>query len=314
MARTRLQKIIAAAGLASRRTAEQWIAAGRVRVNGRVVRQQGVQADPYHDRIEVDGRKVVAEPLAYVVLHKPRNVVATMSDPEDRPTVADYVAQVGVRLYPVGRLDFSTSGVLLMTNDGQFANGLLHPRHHVDKIYVVKVNGLMNDRDLARWAKGVELDDGPTLPAKVKLLRHEDNDKSWLEVTLREGRNQQIRRMGEATGFTVMRLARINFAGITHDRLRPGQWRALTVDELKKLKKAYGVPNRIRPPRDLSERRAKTPQNQGPGKRSHRSKSPERGRPAKRPEGTTRSSERGSKGRCPSRQGGDVSRKRSRNR
>src|SRR5262249_38598556 len=132
-----------------------------------------------------------------------------------------YLKGTGVRLYPVGRLDFATSGVLLATNDGAFANAMLHPKGGVPKTYVVKLNGLMEEADLERWRKGVRLDDGPTLPAEVRLLRHEEG-KTWLEITLREGRNQQIRRMGEATGFPVMRLARLSFAGITSEGLRPG--------------------------------------------------------------------------------------------
>src|SRR5262249_38665697 len=152
-----------------------------------------------------------------------------------RPTVAELLRDAGVRLYPVGRLDFATSGVLLVTNDGDFANGLLHPRGGVPKTYVLKAKGRMSEEDLDRWRRGVELDDGKTLPADVRLLRHED-DKTWFEITLREGRNQQIRRMGEATGFPVMRLARTSFAGITSQDLRPGAWRSLTVDELTTLR------------------------------------------------------------------------------
>src|SRR5258708_4738260 len=159
-----------------------------------------------------------------------------MSDPEGRPTVREILAPVGARVYPVGRLDFATSGVLLATNDGDFANGLLHPTAHVPKTYVVKVLGIMPDHALAAWRDGVALEDGRTLPAAVKLLRYE-TDKTWFEVTLREGRNQQIRRMGDATGFRVMRLARTSFAGITSEGLRPGDWRTLTNDELSALKK-----------------------------------------------------------------------------
>ena len=241
----RLQKIIARAGVSSRRAAEELILAGRVRVNGHVVSELGAKADPRSDAIEVDGRRLVAEAPRYIVLHKPRNVVSTLSDPEGRPTVAELLRGAGTRIYPVGRLDFATSGVLLATNDGEFANGLLHPRGGVPKTYVLKVKGLMTEEDAERWASGVDLEDGRTLPAEVRLFRHED-DKTWLEITIREGRNQQIRRMGEATGFHVMRLARTSFAGITHEDLRPGAFRSLTVDELEALRKQYGVPKRIR--------------------------------------------------------------------
>ncbi|NUP05821.1 MAG: rRNA pseudouridine synthase [Polyangiaceae bacterium] len=242
--RERLQKIIAQAGLASRRHAEELITAGRVRVNGRIVTELGTQADPRNDKVEVDGRRLVAESLVYLVFHKPKNVVSTMSDPEGRPTVATYFKEAGARVYPVGRLDFATSGVLLATNDGEFANALLHPKKDVPKTYVVKVRGTMEDEDLNRWRKGVDLEDGRTLPAKAKLIRHEE-DKTWFEITIREGRNQQIRRMGEATGFFVMRLVRTSFAGIDHEGLRPGQMRMLSAAELKALQETYGVPKRI---------------------------------------------------------------------
>lgn len=251
----RLQKILARAGVASRRAAETMITEGRVRVNGRVVRELGTRADPDKDKVELarDGtrwERLLAEKSVYVVLHKPRGVVATLSDPEGRPTVGDILSTLGVRLFPIGRLDFATSGVLLATNDGDFANALLHPRGGVPKRYVVKCVGKMQDADLDRWRRGVELEDGKTLPADVELLRHED-DKTWFELTIREGRNQQIRRMGEATGFRVMRLARTSFAGVTSEGLPPGRWRYLTRQELVQLKKTYGVPKRI--PRELPE-------------------------------------------------------------
>lgn len=241
----RLQKIIARAGVASRRAGEEMILAGRVRVNGTIVTELGAKADLFEDKIEVDGSRLVAEAPRYILLHKPRNVVSTLADPEGRPTVADLLTDVGGRVYPVGRLDFATSGVLLITNDGDFANALLHPRGGVPKTYVLKVHGNMGDEDVIRWATGVQLDDGVTLPADVRILRHED-DKTWLEVTLREGRNQQIRRMGEATGFPVMRLARLSFAGISSEGVRPGEWRPLSVDELLDIKKHFGVPKKVR--------------------------------------------------------------------
>jgi 23S rRNA pseudouridine2605 synthase len=214
-------------------------------VNGRVVSELGAKADLGKDTIEIDGRRLVPEAPRYLVLHKPRGVVSTLSDPEGRPTVRGLLEGAGTRLYPVGRLDFATSGVLLVTNDGDFANGLLHPRGGVPKTYVLKVKGLMTDVDLERWASGVMLEDGKTRPAEVRLLRHEE-DKTWFEITLREGRNQQIRRMGEATGFPVMRLARTSFAGITSEGLRPGQWRPLNLDELLALRQEFGVPKRVR--------------------------------------------------------------------
>jgi 23S rRNA pseudouridine2605 synthase len=237
----RLQKILARAGIASRRHAEEVITAGRVRVNGRIATELGTRADPKKDRVEVDGKRIIAEDLFYVALHKPRGVVSTMHDPEGRLSVKDYLKDAPGRVFPVGRLDYATSGILLATNDGDFADALLHPKRAVPKTYVVKVDGVMDTRHLQSWSQGVELEDGKTLPAKVSLIRHEDG-KTWLELTIKEGRNQQIRRMGEATGFPVMRLARTTFAGVTSEGIRPGTWRPLTNAELMTLRKEYGVP------------------------------------------------------------------------
>ncbi len=242
----RLQKVLARAGIASRRAAEQIILAGRVRVDGRIVRELGTQVDR-RSRVEVDGTKIVAEKLVYIVLHKPRGVVCTMSDPEGRPTIRELIKEAGGRLVPVGRLDFHTSGALICTNDGEFAQGLAHPKREVPKVYVAKVKGTVDDDALEGLRKSIVLDGRPTEPAQVKLLRYE-GDKTWLEITLREGRNRQVRRLGEATGFPVMRLARISHAGVSSEDLRPGQWRPLNVDELTDLKKDYGVPKKVRAP------------------------------------------------------------------
>jgi 23S rRNA pseudouridine2605 synthase len=244
MATLRLQKVLARAGVASRRGAEELIKAGRVRVDGQVVTELGTKVDARERHVEVDGRRIVRETPVYVALHKPRGVVSTMSDPEGRPSVRDLLAEVAGRVFPVGRLDFNTSGVLIATNDGDFAEGLMHPKQGVPKTYVVKVQGLMRDEDVDRWRTGVQLDDGKTQPAKIKLLRHE-GDKTWLELTITEGRNQQVRRMGDATHFRVMRLARTSFAGITSEGLAPGRWRYLTAEELTLLKADHGVPRRV---------------------------------------------------------------------
>ena len=247
MATERLQKILAQGGVASRRAAEALITAGRVRVNGKIATELGTKADPRRDKIEVDGKRVIHETPVYVLVHKPRGVVATMSDPEGRPCMKDMLAKVEGRLYPVGRLDFATSGALLATNDGDFADGLMHPKKGVPKTYVLKVAGVMKPDDLDRWRKGIELEDGWTLPADVSFIRHEAG-KTWLELTIREGRNQQIRRMGQVSGFPVMRLSRTSFAGVTTEGLRPGDWRFLTREELGFLKKTYGVPKTIPAP------------------------------------------------------------------
>jgi len=245
MAAERLQKILASGGLGSRRGTEQLIRDGRVRVNGKIVTELGSKADPRTDKIEVDGKRVIREQPIYIALHKPRGFVTTLSDPEGRPTIRDLLKPHGIpaRVFPVGRLDFNTSGILLLTNDGDFSDGLLHPRRAVPKTYVVKVDGLMEAKDLDRWREGVQLDDGRTLPAEAFVLRHEQG-KTWFQITIREGRNNQIRRMGDATGFRVMRLARISFAGITSEDIKPGDLRPLTYEELVELKKDYGVPRK----------------------------------------------------------------------
>jgi 23S rRNA pseudouridine2605 synthase len=248
MAKDRLQKVVARAGIASRRAAEDLISKGRVRVNGVVVTTLGTKVDARADKVEVDGRRLVAESSVYLVLNKPRGVVSTVSDPEGRSTVRGLLGGISERIFPVGRLDYHTSGVLLLTNDGEFMDALLHPKGDVPKSYVVKVRGEMREHDRARWEEGVVIDGEKTRPADVFVIRREKG-KTWLEVTLFEGRNQQIRKMGEVTGFPVMRLSRTSFAGITSEGLRPGDFRPLMPSELTDLKKAFGVPKRLpRPP------------------------------------------------------------------
>lgn len=252
----RLQKVLARAGVASRRHAEELITAGRVRVNGRVVTELGTRVDPRKDKVELDGRRIVHEPSVYFLFHKPRGTVTTMVDPEGRPTIADFFKDLDARVYPVGRLDFQTSGALLLTNDGALANALTHPRHHVPKIYVAKVRGVVTDLQLEPWREGMMLPPTesdpderqvPTAPAQVRVLRvtppstEESTGSTWLEVTLREGRTRQIHRMAEATGMFVMRLARISFAGLSTEKLRPGERRALNEKEVAQLRKAAGL-------------------------------------------------------------------------
>jgi 23S rRNA pseudouridine2605 synthase len=243
MSQQRLQRVIARAGIASRRAAEELIASGRVRVNGARVQTLGTKVGS-DDKVEVDGHRIVAESSVYFVMNKPRGVVSTVRDPEGRPTVREIIGSVAERVFPVGRLDFHTSGVLLLTNDGDFCDALIHPKRQVPKTYVVKVTGDMGDGDRRRWEQGVPIEGGVTAPAEVRVLRHEAG-KTWLEVTLFEGRNQQIRKMGEATGFPVMRLSRTSFGGITSDGLRPGGYRSLTLDELREMRDLFGVPKRM---------------------------------------------------------------------
>jgi 23S rRNA pseudouridine2605 synthase len=241
MSQERLQKIVARAGVASRRAAEELISKGRVRVNGVVVTTLGTKVDTRDDKVEVDGRRLVAEDPLYIVLHKPRGVVSTVHDPEGRPTVRELLKDISERVFPVGRLDYHTSGALLLTNDGEFCDGLIHPKRDVPKTYVLKVQGDMREDDRLKWEEGVVIDGEKTRPAEVFILRREQG-KTWVEVTLYEGRNQQIRKMGEETGFPVMRLARTSFAGVTTERLRPGEFRSLSREELQALRERFGVP------------------------------------------------------------------------
>ena len=242
MTQQRLQKILAAAGVASRRKSEQFILDGRVRVNGKVVTELGAKADPRRDRVEVDGRAIAGEAPVTVVLNKPRGVVSTASDPEGRETVIDLVRKVRARLFPVGRLDFATSGALLLTNDGDLAYALTHPKFGVEKVYLIKVRGQVPQPVLERWRKGVRLDDGK-VTRPVEVFKVEETDGyTWLQATLKEGRNRQIRRMAEATGIDVNKLKRVSFAGITIEKLRVGQYRELTDRELSRMKRDYVNP------------------------------------------------------------------------
>jgi 23S rRNA pseudouridine2605 synthase len=240
MAQERLQKILAGAGVASRRAAERLITAGRVRVNGRKVTELGSKADPQEDRVEVDGKRVVGEKPAYYVMHKPREVVSTMDDPEGRQTVRDLLKKgVSERVFPVGRLDYHTSGALLLTNDGEMADALLRPANRVPKIYAAKVRGHLDEDALGALRNGVELDDGTTTRAAEVFVLREEPRHSWLQLTLTEGKNRQIHRMAEAVGHPVLRLARVSFAGVRTDGLRPGQMRPLKGKEIEKLKKKF---------------------------------------------------------------------------
>lgn len=242
----RLQKVIAAAGIASRRKAEKLIEAGRVRVNGRVVTELGTKVDPHKDRVEVDGRRVVAETRMYFVLHKPREMVSTLDDPEGRPTLAQILKRAPVQVHPVGRLDYHTSGVMLATNDGDMTDALLRPVGGVPKVYLAKMQGRVDVEALDKLRNGVVLDDGRTTrPAEVFVERAEHNN-TWVNITLKEGMNRQVHRMGDAIGHRVMRLVRLSFAGITAEGLRPGDMRQLEGKELERLKKKFLNPAKKR--------------------------------------------------------------------
>lgn len=234
----RLQKILAQAGIASRRAAEKLIAEGRVMVNGRTVTEMGTKVDPATSEIKVDGRRVKsAERRRYILLFKPRRVVSTRSDPQRRRTVVDLLRGVREYVYPVGRLDYDTEGLLLLTNDGELAAKLTHPRHGVERTYEARVAGIPNEEALTELRNGIPLDGRRTLPADVVLLNKGRHDREGLvRITIREGRNRQVRRMFEAVGHPVRDLTRTRIGPITDRRLGPGDWRELTVREVEKLK------------------------------------------------------------------------------
>jgi pseudouridine synthase len=240
----RLQKLLSASGIASRRAAEDLIRQGRVSVNGRTVTELGTKADFQHDEIRVDGRRV-KRPLGYryVLLNKPKGYVTTRRDPQKRRTVMDLIGDVRDYIYPVGRLDYDSEGLLLLTNDGDLAAALTHPRHEVERVYKVRVAGVPDQRALERLARGIVLDGRRTSGAEVRLV-HADRDagakSAVLLMTLREGRNRQVRRMCEAVGHPVQHLARICIGPLTNAGLKLGQSRDLTADEVRALRKAAG--------------------------------------------------------------------------
>jgi 23S rRNA pseudouridine2605 synthase len=232
----RLQKILARAGYGSRRSCEELIAAGRVRVNGHLT-GLGDKADAAKDKISVDGRPVeAAEKLVYVALYKPRGVISTVSDPDLRPAVRDLVPVPGT-LYPVGRLDFDSEGLLLMTNDGDLANRLTHPRYEHEKEYRVLVARHPDQEQLDAWRRGVVLEDGfHTAPADVYVISKQGKGV-WLNVTLKEGHKRQIRETGKLTGLPVVRIIRVRIGTLRLGNLRPQEWRYLTTEEIAALKK-----------------------------------------------------------------------------
>jgi 23S rRNA pseudouridine2605 synthase len=237
----RLQKIIAAAGVASRRKAEELITSGRVVVNGNIVTELGTKADPEQDHIRVDGKLLQGpERYIYVVLNKPKGYVTTVSDEKKRPTVMDLVTKVQGRVYPVGRLDWASEGLLLMTNDGTLANALMKASSNVAKTYVVKVAGQPDEGKLDKLRRGVSIAEKGgrrvrTAPAKIRLIREGDNP--WLEVTIIEGRNRQVRKMFEEVGHHVEKIRRVQYGPLALD-VPPGDWRNLTLLEVAKLKTA----------------------------------------------------------------------------
>lgn len=238
----RLNKFLSQAGAASRREADRLIEQGRVRVNGRVVQELGEKIEDEADRVELDGKRVRKEErLAYVLLHKPVGTVVTLRDPFGRKTVQDLLRGVGVRVFPVGRLDADSSGVLLLTNDGDLGFHLAHPRFEVGKVYSVKVEGAPEETDLAKLRKGIFLEGRKTAPAKVTMVSR-TAARGVARIEIHEGRKREVRKMFEALGYRVSELKRTSFAGLTLERLKPGQWRFLEPAEIRMLRKKAGLP------------------------------------------------------------------------
>ena len=245
----RLQKLIAAAGVASRRHAEELIAAGRVTVNGEVVKELGTKADPEKDHIKVNGKlinpQLQSREKVYVLLNKPKGYLTSVSDPEGRPLVTELLPPSLGKLHPVGRLDFNTEGLLLLTNDGDFTNYVTAARNRVEKVYEVKVKGVPADSGIERLRRGITLEDGTrTAPAKITKL-NETKTNAWYEVLLHQGRNQQVRRMFELIGHSVLKLRRTRIGFLRDENLKIGYWRLLSPGEvarmMKKRKASHGL-------------------------------------------------------------------------
>ena len=236
----RLQKVIAQAGIASRRKSEELIKDGRVKVNGKVVTELGLKVTS-SDKVEVNGVQIEKEEPVYFLLYKPRGVISSVNDEKGRKVVTDFFQHFKERIFPVGRLDYDTSGLLVLTNDGEFANLLMHPKNEIDKVYVAKVKGIPSKENLRKLEKGIRLEDGKTAPARVKLLSADNKKQSAIvEITIHEGRNRQVRRMFEAIGHDVLKLKRERYGLLTLNGLKTGDARELTPHEVKQLR-ALGI-------------------------------------------------------------------------
>ncbi|MCL2761151.1 MAG: rRNA pseudouridine synthase [Desulfuromonadales bacterium] len=231
----RLQKILSKAGISSRRAAESLITEGRVTVNEEIVTLLGSKADIEKDKIAVDGKPVIfPKRKIYLLLNKPAGYMTTLSDPDGRPIVTDLLKNIPERVFPVGRLDFNTEGLLLLTNDGEWGNRLAHPSNEIEKEYYVKVRGLVTKENITTLTNGVKLDDGWTAPAKV-VVNAVLAKSTWISITIHEGRYRQVRRMCEAVGLPVVKLSRIKYGNITIEGMKPGEYRFLTVAEAASL-------------------------------------------------------------------------------
>ena len=247
----RVQKFLSRAGICSRRKAEEAMKAGRVRINGQICRELGTKVDPGEDRVEFDGQEVtLSETHTYLVLNKPEGVITTLDDPKGRRTVADLLDGDLPRVWPVGRLDYDSQGLVLMTDDGKLTNLITHPSHQMPKTYAVKIEGRLTDDTpaISRLREGVELDDGyVTRPADVEVTGHQDGD-TWLKIVLHEGKNRQIRRMADAVGHSVKVLRRMAVGTVTVHGLAPGEHRPMTAEEVAELYDIAGaeMPERAR--------------------------------------------------------------------
>ncbi len=231
----RLQKVIAKAGIASRRKAEELIRTGHVKVNGETVTEMGVQVGP-HDTVSVDGKELRSEEKVYFLLNKPKKTICSLKDEKDRQTVLSCFPDVSERIFPIGRLDYETTGILLFTNDGTFANQMMHPKYHLPKTYEVAVDGVITDNMAIMLSRGIMLEGKKTLPADVEILqRSEKKNKTVLHITIYEGRNREIRKMMEYFNCAVTRLCRIGYGFLTLGSLRQGQYRRLRPYEVRKL-------------------------------------------------------------------------------
>ncbi|MGD8189147.1 pseudouridine synthase [Brevibacillus ginsengisoli] len=234
----RLQKVLAQAGVASRRNCEEIIKEGRVRVNGAIVTELGTKVDPSIDEIEVDGKVIRREKHLYILLYKPTGVITSLHDPQGRKVVTDLLQGVQERVYPVGRLDYDTSGLLLLTNDGELANKIAHPSYEMDKVYRAWVKGIPTSDQVKRLATGIQLEDGMTSPGEARILEVDPVKKrAHLELTIHEGRNRQVRRMCEAIGHPVISLERIQLGFLTLEGLKKGDYRFLTNQEVEHIQR-----------------------------------------------------------------------------
>lgn len=234
----RLQKVLAHAGIASRRKAEEIIREGHVKVNGKLVTEMGCKVSA-NDTIEVDGVPIEQERFVYYLFYKPRGVISAVKDDKDRKVVTDYFEDVPERIYPIGRLDYDTSGLLLLTNDGDFSQQLSHPKHEMEKTYVAKVKGTIYPKDLAPFSKGIKIEGRMTAPAKYKILKADRKaGSSLVELTIHEGRNHQVKKMFESIGFPVQKLKRERYGMLDLSGLRPGQYRPLTKSEIQQLRQS----------------------------------------------------------------------------